>query len=311
MERQGGVFTAEQARRFGHTEGEIQRLRARRPGVLVSVRRGVYAWKETYHCADAAARHMLDVAALAHRLRTPAVLSHESAATHLGLELLDAQLQEVHVTRREEVRARREAGVQHHIAELPEGDVLDGPYGFGVTTIARTAVDLARAARRLECAVAACDSAMRAGVGRAHLREVHHRYRSWPRARFVSRAIDLADGRAANPGESWSRVVLIEGGLAPLDLQVAVYDDRGLIGYADFGWKHVLGELDGKVKYGLEGADGRSGEVLWKEKLREDRLRVDHEVVRWSIGDLHRPRELIRRVLAAQERARLRFGTAA
>jgi hypothetical protein len=149
-------------------------------------------------------------------------------------------------------------------------------------------------------------------VTRAELEEVFETCRTWPGARHVARAIRLADGRADNPGESWSRVILIQQGLTPDDLQVPVHDDQGFVGYADFGWKGVVGEFDGKGKYGL-GPDtdpdpASVRRVLWKEKLREDRLRVRNEVVRWGAAELHQPAVLAGRVRAAQERAWHRAG---
>jgi hypothetical protein len=116
----------------------------------------------------------------------------------------------------------------------------------------------------------------------------------------------MADGRADNPGESFSRVVLVQLGLAPDDLQVPVYDEEGLVGFADFGWQGVLGEFDGKGKYGVgdPSADpDRAVRKVWQEKRREDRLRVGHEVVRWGMAELYQPQRLRGRVLAAMARA--------
>ncbi len=311
MEHQGGVFSAAQARAHGHDVDHLNRLRTRRPRVLTSVRRGVYAWREAYESAPPDARHLLDVAALGLSLEGNAVVSHQSAAVVLGLELLDPDLDCVHVTRQPPCRPHVEAGVQHHVAELPDELVLPRAVGLPVTCPARTAIDVARGTGRLECAVAACDSALRSGVPRDELAAVFDPCRSWPGAHLVARAIELADARAANPGESWSRVVLISEGLAPDELQVPVYDEEGLVGYADFGWDGVVGEFDGKGKYGLVQpvVDAEAvRRVLWNEKRREDRLRVRHEVVRWSTADLHQPGVLAGRVRAAQERARLRAG---
>ncbi|HEX7189602.1 MAG TPA: hypothetical protein VF423_15385, partial [Actinomycetes bacterium] len=111
-------------------------------------------------------------------------------------------------------------------------------------------------------------------------------------------------------GESWSRVVLIEEGVPPRALQVPVFDEDGLVGYADFGWDGVLGEFDGKGKYGIGvGSDpAEAGRIVWREKRREDRFRVAHEVVRWGFGDLHRPSKLAGRVRAALARAAQRRG---
>ena len=309
MESQGGVFTAEQARRFGHNSDELQRLRTRAPRPLVSVRRGVYALRTVYEGATGPARHLIEIAAVEHCLDNSPVLSDESAAVFHGLPLLDANLSRVHVTRRPPSRPRIEAGVHHHVAELPEKQVVLRPRRMSVVTKARSVVDVARGTDRLECAVAAFDSALRAGVPREELWEVFHGMRSWPGARLVARAIEMADGRAENPGESFSRVVLVRIGLPPDDLQVPMWDDEGLIGYSDFGWVGVYGELDGGTKYGLddpEKDEHAAKQVVWREKKREDRMRVQREVVRWGIADLYRPHVLRGRVLAAMARATAR-----
>ena len=66
-------------------------------------------------------------------------------------------------------------------------------------------------------------------------------------------------------------------------LQREVHDAAGLIGFVDFGWEGVFGEFDGKVKYRVQdGATGDAGEVLWREKQREDRLRRRGRVARWT-----------------------------
>ncbi len=308
MDRQGGVFTAAQARAVGHTESQLQVMRRRR--ILVSVRRGVYAWTAAYVAADPPTRHQIACAAVRLTLEAPAVLSHQSAGVFHALEMLDADLSTVHVTRGESSGARKEARVHHHVAEIPDEHLLVRSDAWDVTTVARTAVDIARSTDRYECAVAAFDSALRQGVPLSELRAVVDRCRSWPGARFVSTALDFADGRAANAGESWSRVVLAQQGVAPDDLQVAVYDADGLIGYVDFTWHGVVGEFDGRYKYGL-GVGGPAGasDALWAEKKREDRLRAQREVVRWTVADLHQPARLAARVLSAQARALSRRDT--
>lgn len=310
MERQGGVFTARQMREHGHTADDVRRLLKRR--VLVAVRRGVYAWRETYDVASHSEQHRIRVAALFHCLAAPAVLTHQSAAQELGLALLDPDVSLLHVTRESHSGARVEAGVHHHVAELPEDQIVRRPGALPLSTLARTAIDVARDAKDLEHAVAAIDSALRLGMSKAELRRIQGLTRSWPGARFVARALELGDGRADNPGESWSRIVLIQQGVPPEDLQLAVYDDEGLAGYADFGWDGVLGEFDGKGKYGIgtHHDPEEAGRILWAEKKREDRFRVRHEVVRWTVSDLYRPASLAARVRAALARAALRRGRA-
>lgn len=304
---QRGVFTGAQARAAGHPQSDIQRLRRHKH--LVSVRRGVYALREVYGGAEPPEKHRIDVAALSLVLTAPAVLSHQTAAVELGLELLQPDLRLLHVTRAEAAGSREEAGVKHHCAEIPEDHVVRRDGELDVTAIARTAVDVARETDRFECAVAAFDSALRMGVPAEELESTMKRCRSWPGARLASGALPIADGRAANPGESWSRVILIQHGLAPTDLQVPVHDERGLIGNADFGWEDVLGELDGKGKYGI-GVDTdpeEAGRILWREKIREDRLRRQgYEIARWTFAEHYRPGVIAARVRAAQERAAAR-----
>jgi hypothetical protein len=147
---QRGVFTGEQARAAGHSQNEIQRLRRHRH--LVSVRRGAYALREAYEGAEAPEKHRMAVAALSLVLTAPAVLSHETAAVELGLELLQPDLSLLHVARPEAAGSREEAGVKHHCAELPEDQVVRRGGELDLTVLARTAVDVARETDRFECA---------------------------------------------------------------------------------------------------------------------------------------------------------------
>ena len=99
--------------------------------------------------------------------------------------------------------------------------------------------------------------------------------RSWPGARLAGGALPLADGQGGQP-----RGVVVQGrpvqlGLEPLDLQVRSSTRTALFGFADFGWGDVIGEFDGKGKYGVgRVTDPReAGQIVYAEKLREDRIR--------------------------------------
>jgi hypothetical protein len=306
---QRGVFTGDQARDAGYTDSEIQRMRRpkRQPERWWSIRRGVYVVKQWYDGLPEEEQHRVKVAALCLVLTEPAVVSHLSAAVELDLEMLDPDLTELHVTRAELKGSRHEAGVHHHAADLPDGDVLRRSGEPTVTKAARTAVDIARECGRIEQGVAVCDSALRGGVTSEELTEVMTRCRSWPGARSASRAVSMADGRSDNPGESWSRVILTAHGQAPTDLQHKFYDDRGLAGITDFFWEEemVVGEFDGKLKYGV--APGATPEeaarAIVEEKAREDRLRaMGLGFVRWGYGELYRPQLFIPKVIKARSR---------
>jgi hypothetical protein len=312
MANQSGLFTAQQARACGVTASEIQRSRA--DGYLESVRRGVYAMRETYLALDDLARHAVDAHALVLRCDDPTTISHQSAAVLLGLPLLRPDLDVVHATRPELPASRLEAGAHHHPGALPADHVV-AVRGIRVTDAARSAVDIART-HDFARGLAAVDSALRAGATPEHILAILDFCRAWPGARGASRAVGDGDGRADNPGESWSRAILIQSGLAPTELQLEVRDERGLVGRADFAWleQGVLGEFDGRGKYGLEPGylTEAAGQALWREKLREDRLRaLGWEVVRWTWLDLFRPEILAERIRAAFRRAALRARTSA
>jgi hypothetical protein len=112
-------------------------------------------------------------------------------------------------------------------------------------------------------------------------------------------------------GESRSRVLLARMGLAPSVLQLRVHGGGSFLGRADFGWEEerVLGEFDGRVKYGRLLRPGQMpGDAVFEEKRREDLLRdEDWGVVRWTWNDL-RPEVLGPRVHRALERGRRRSG---
>jgi hypothetical protein len=103
--------------------------------------------------------------------------------------------------------------------------------------------------------------------------------------------IAFADGRSGSVGESRSRVALHRNGLPTPLLQWEVADRAGrFIGFVDFGWpaQRTVGEFDGRLKYGRSLNQGKEpGDVVFAEKLREDRLRdQDLAVVRWTWADL-------------------------
>ena len=51
-----------------------------------------------------------------------------------------------------------------------------------------------------------------------------------------------------------------------------VTDHRGFVGRVDFWWEEpgVVGEFDGRSKYGLDGSVPAAADRLWDEKLRQD-----------------------------------------
>jgi hypothetical protein len=143
-----------------------------------------------------------------------------------------------------------------------------------------------------EPAIVALDAALRLQlVHRPELDRLLEHAVGTPGSRAAGRAVRVADGRSESVGESRSRVLLHRLGLAPSILQLDVRTSSGqLLGRADFGWEreHVVGEFDGRVKYGRLLRPGQDpGDVVFQEKRREDAFRdEDWGVVRWTWAHL-------------------------
>src|SRR5207237_4299509 len=107
----------------------------------------------------------------------------------------------------------------------------------------------------------------------AALNEAAKRVRGRNGSGALNRLLDFASPRAGSPGESLARVVFAEHGLpAPL-LGEPIVVDGELLGVVDFLWPShaTVAELDGRAKY--RPTNDRGEDVLWQEKLREERLR--------------------------------------
>jgi len=138
--------------------------------------------------------------------------------------------------------------------------------------------------------VAAADAALSTGqVTRKDLEVALRIARLGPGRADARTAVELADGLAESPGESWARVLFVSLGLPTVELQTEIRDARGkFVGRVDFLFRthRTVVEFDGLVKYG--GADGR--QALIDEKRREDALRaLGYQVVRLTWRDRYHP----------------------
>ena len=141
--------------------------------------------------------------------------------------------------------------------------------GMRVTTPARTALDYARR-YRLNEAVAAMDALCNATrLKPADIELLASRHAGSRFIRRARRAIDLVDGGAQSPRETWLRLLIIEAGYPRPQTQVPVYNEFGVvIAHLDLGWKHLHLGLE------YEGAHHR----LTREQLDYDIRR--HEEIR-------------------------------
>jgi hypothetical protein len=290
--------------RNGWSDDELGRLV--RAGELARLRRGAYVSGTVP--ADVAAAHRLLISATVAGLRRPAVVSHQSAAVLHGLPLWDVPLDRVHVTRRPRAWNDVSGVLRVHVARLRDDEVVEVD-GLAVTGPLRTALDLARSLPH-EAAVVTLDAALHSGLlAYADLRARLFDIAGTPGSRSAARAVAFADGRSESVGESRSRVVLHRWGLGPSALQLEIHRDDGVgLGRADFAWeeRRVLGEFDGRIKYGRLLPPGQDpGDAVFAEKRREDAIRDEGwGVVRWVWAELAEPHRLAARVRRSLERPR-------
>jgi len=273
-------------------------------GALVRVRTGVYVeasrWPD-----DPSARHL--VMAHAEQVACPgAVMSHESAAVSWGLPYPgfgDWHEAKPSVTFSDENARHRNGLAVHHLGALPISQVTRDDQGYDVTTIARTAVDLA-AGLPLPEALVLLDGAARrvveAMVTQARRRDYANprlvgaardlllEAASIRRPAGLSKAISLTHPSRETPPESLTAGHLHLAGLpAPL-FQAMIPSPAGPL-YPDFYWPEhkLVGEVDGKVKY----AD--PGEIV-REKRREQLLRdLGYRIVRWLAAEIMTTPEVV------------------
>ncbi|MEQ7009209.1 type IV toxin-antitoxin system AbiEi family antitoxin domain-containing protein [Actinopolymorpha sp. B17G11] len=197
---------------------------------------------------------------------------------------------------------------RRHLVEVRSALLrVDGP---AVTSVARTVLDLARLSS-FDAGVVVADCGLRRGAKRSELVTELLACRDWAGSRTASRVVAFADGRSESPGESLARVAFDELRLPTPELQ-AVFRTRdgSVVARTDFLFREygTVVEFDGRRKYYRDlGNDADPGEVVWREKLREDALREHFglEVVRLTWADLgpERRTQLAKRIRSAFSRA--------
>jgi hypothetical protein len=288
---QGGVFFRRQALACGYSDREIRYLKRTREWLVV--RRGAYV--ETC-CAppesDLDAWHRLRTIAVLHHVDEPAVASHSSAVGLLGLPHWGTDRNNVYVTRDQHHAGRVEAGVAHHEATLPDWQTTTVA-GLRCTNGARTAWDVGREFG-FEAGVVVSDAVLRIGQdkGQGALGDVAGPQVGatpenldllaglmcdWPKARAATQAFAFADPGAETVGESLARIFVVSLGFPKPRTQVVI-EHNGFFARVDLlvdalDW--VI-EFDGRQKYRRARNECDpvvdDGDIVWAEKLREDRL---------------------------------------
>lgn len=274
--------------------------RQRRDGSMVRVRHGVYVERSAWEALDGISRHLVLVRATVPDLPVGAVLSHESAAAVHGLPRLDAWPLRVHAVVPGAVEDVHRVGLTLHAGSaVPDGRRF---HGVEFTSLSGTAVEIARRAD-LSGAVVTFDEVLRRGVSLDELLDAVGRAPRWGTAR-AAEALEVSSADHESVGESYLAARFHELGIVGLVPQQEFVRSDGGVDRVDF-WLPALGmvvEFDGRAKYedpAMTG--GRSGaDVVWAEKVREDRVRARPEVrgvVRvtwWHLVESDRLRSLLR-----------------
>ena len=235
-------------------------------GRLIRLRHGVLlsaaSWPD-----DTRSQHMVNVHA-EQAMNPGAVISHGSAAVARGLpspDFHDWHDDPVSLTLPQPAQGRRRRSVGWHTCRLPPAQVTRDPEGYAVTTIARTAVDLATR-RPLPEELVILDGAARllvaSFVGRDPQRRDFVNPRLVPAARdellqvaaassaALRRSIGLVQPCRESAAESTFTGHLVLAGLPMPEFQAPLRTPVGTF-YPDFYWPQarLIGECDGAVKY--------------------------------------------------------------
>ena len=256
------------------------------------MRHGVYVRDAEVVDLSVEQKHVVAVRALVASSDRDLVLSHWSAAVLHDLDALNERLGAVHVTF-PEAGSRGLERVSGHVFALQDEEVVE-VRGLLVTGVGRTVVDIASSGSFADGVVVA-DSALRAGVPREVLELAVDLAGPRRAARKVAEVMAFANGDSGSAGESLSRVTMHAMGLHP-ELQRRHSDHRGFIGRSDFFFPEVeaAGEFDGRIKFlDPRYAPSGAGEALYREKVREDRMRaVTKGFARWGWAEARDARKL-------------------
>ncbi|NVM95464.1 type IV toxin-antitoxin system AbiEi family antitoxin domain-containing protein [Arthrobacter wenxiniae] len=296
-----GTPVATTAQLAGAGVGDRVLAAALKQGNVYRLRRGAYVLAEVWQIQKPWERDKLRL--LAHIVTAPGSprYSYFSAARLHGLFIWNCG-PKVHVS---SISATSGTGtpkdvVSHH-DRLAASDLCSLPLRDGrnvtATTLERTVVDCARTGRFAE-AVVIGDSALHRG---ARIEVMWAMVAAFPGRRGVRRAarvLQALDGRSESPGESRTRLIIVDMDIPQPELQLELWVD-GHLYRPDFAWRDrkVIVEFDGDTKY----FDfGPTPQVLLAERKREKRLmEAGWRFVRLEWKDLSSPGSVKARILAA------------
>lgn len=290
-----GFFTRTQAEAAGYESREITKIV--RDGVWRRIRRGVYVYADVWDKMTLDRQHLIRTKAVVHSLGDNVALSHQTGMLWHGIDIWGVRLDRIHVTRLDGGAGRIQGDVIHHEGFWTDADVMvvDG------VQVLRPERCVLEAASRSSAEVTQClfDAGLRAQ--KYDRRTFERRYalmEHWPFMHRVRPLVSLADGRSGSIGESRGTFLFRRLGIPRPELQFEVRrDDGSVAGITDWAWheQRLLGEFDGRVKYGRLLKPGQDpGDVVFDEKTREDELRelTGYGMIRLIWSDYESPRRV-------------------
>ena len=227
------------------------------------------------------------------RSRRRGILAGFSAAALHGAKWIDPALPAAII----DTNRRPADGIQtwEERIEPDEITIIDG---MRATTPPRTALDLARR-WPLGFAVAAVDALTQAtDLKVADVELLVDRYRGRRGMKAARAALELVDGGAQSPKETWLRLLLLRAGFPRPQTQIVVRNEWGWVeAFLDMGWEDI------KVAIEYDGDQHRSSRYQYVKDIRRLEKLEQHFgwIVVRVIAEDH-PDDIVRRV--AQARAR-------
>ena len=231
-------------------------------------------------------------AAWLHSRRRGVLAGHSAAAIH-GARWIDPQLPATII----DTNRRPAMGVQVWEERIGDDEIVVVD-GMRVTTPARTALDLGRRCP-LVAGVAAIDALAQATeVKLADVELLAERYRGRRGMKGALAALELVDGGAQSPKETWLRLLLIRAGFPRPQTQIAVRNEWGWVeAYLDMGWEDI------KVAVEYDGDQHRTTRYQYVKDIR--RLEMLDQRYGWLlvrvVAEDH-PDDVLRRVSQARAR---------
>jgi hypothetical protein len=297
---QDGFFTRAMAREAGYDDKAVSAMVRSRS--WLRFRRGYYSFTDIWSSLDETERHLVRCRAVLHSLGECVALSHVSGLVAHGVETWGVELSRVHVTRLDGGAGRVEGDVVHHVGRCTPDDVVH-VQGLRSLNPLRCAIECGSTTTP-ESALVLLNSLLH--QEHAELEDLDRQFAamsSWPGMRHLHIPVRLADPRVESVGESRGLWAFWTLGLPRPQIQFEVRDSDGVLrGTCDWGWpeEHLLGEFDGKIKYGRLLRPGQDpGDVVFAEKCREDELREVSgcAMLRLIWSDYDRPRLIRTRAL--------------